>query len=62
MPKAKMDPLARAIAGKERSIANSNRLKATIRRVAEERCEKIQKNIDKQKVLLDALKRGALKP
>lgn len=58
----KKDPLTRAIEGKQRSIANSKKFIAAIREEAEDRVAKINKNIAKQQVLLDALKRGALQP
>ncbi len=56
------DVLTRAIETKQRTIANSKQYMADIRASAEERCAKIQKNIAKQQILLDALKSGTLKP
>lgn len=62
MKKAKLDTLQRAIKGREAGIVRQRKRIADLRRWCEEDCAKIQRNIDKAQVLLDALKRGELKP
>lgn len=58
----KKDPVARAIAAKERAIANGKKRQDKARAWAADECADIQKQINKSKVLLEALKRGELKP
>ena len=56
------DPLKRAIAAREAVI---DRAELRIKKVyadAEEEANRIRKDIQKKKILLDALKRGQLKP
>ena len=56
------DTLQIAIRARERSIEKQRKKIALIRRLADEDVEAIEKNVAKNEILLDALKRGALKP
>lgn len=62
MAKPKKDALTRAIEARERSLRRAEDRIADIRDQAEEQIAVIKKNMAKTSVLLDALKRGALKP
>lgn len=62
MPKTKVPvtPVQRSIRMYETRIANGKKKIASMRRETEEEVERLQKSLDRQKVLLDALKRGEL--
>ena len=60
--KGPTDPLGRAIWSREGTIRRAHEKIKTIREIAEERVSLVLKDIEKKKVLLDALKRGKLKP
>lgn len=63
MPKrVKKDELQRAIESKERIIGRAKKSIAVIQADANARIAVIQKKIAREEILLDALKRGALKP
>lgn len=58
----KKDPLTRSIESRERAI---DRMEANIRKVqrdADQEIAAIRKRIKEKRVLLDALKRGAIEP
>lgn len=56
------EPLKRTIEMREAGIGRMRKKKAVIRREAEERCAEIDKRIAKNRILLDAIKRGQLAP
>ena len=55
-------PLERAINSRQKGIERMRKNIADIRRKADEQIAVIQRHIEQKQVLLDALKRGALKP
>jgi hypothetical protein len=55
-------PLERSIELRQRAIQRAEEKKKEVRRIAEEKCAEIDKGIANKRVLLDALKRGAIKP
>ncbi len=61
-PKKRKDPVSRAIASYEGSIRRLTLKKERFRREAKRDCQEINKEIEKKKVLLAALKKGRLKP
>ena len=62
MKKQPMDTLTRAIKTKERVIRNNRDRIDRIMRLAKEEVALIERRIAREQILLDALKRGTLKP
>lgn len=60
--KQNLDPLTRSIRSRERHIENAKKRIKTIREEADADVAKIEKDIAESQILLNALKRGALKP